>query len=283
MKKILLITTVFVLCLSLCSCDSLLKEVKSAMTGEEVSQMPEDYITTLKNSQFEYEIYDDYVKIISYLAEETAVIIPETIDDKPVRVIGSLCFHQTDADVTSVKIPKTVKIIESSAFYYADSLKAITIPDTVTSLGSRAFAWCKSLETVSIGSGINEIPEYCFNSCISLATVEIPVQITKIGLRAFSYCDLLNDQVIPVNIESIGDRAFVGCQALEYITFENSNIKLGAAIFEESENVIVIAEVDSVPMSYCEEYNLRWSTSKDVEAIILGGETSDDVSEVVSE
>ncbi len=283
MKKILLLATVLLLCLSLCSCDSFLKKAKSAMTGEEISQMPEDYITTLKNKQFEYEVYDEYIKIISYLAEETAVIIPEEIDDRPVKVIGSLCFYQTEAKVTSVKIPKTVKTIESSAFYYADSLKAITIPDTVTSIGSRAFAWCNSLESVTIGAGIKEIPEYCFNSCIALKNIEIPEQITKIGLRAFSYCELLDDQLIPANVEAIGDRAFVGCSALEYITFENPDITLGASIFENSEKVIVIAEADSAPMNYCEEYNLRWSTSKDIEAIILGGETSEDVSEAVSE
>ena len=110
MKKISLVLSVIQLSVSLCSCESFLAEIKSAVTGEEISKKPDDYIVTESNEQFEYELYDDYVKIISYLAEETEVTIPSEIKEKPVRVIGSLCFHQT-ADVTSVIIPERTQFI----------------------------------------------------------------------------------------------------------------------------------------------------------------------------
>ena len=270
MKKIALVVLAGLLCVAFCSCENILQKAKSAVTGEEVSQMPEDYVTTLENESYSYELYKTYVKVIKYLGEETEVTIPESIEELPVTVIGSLCFHDTEAKVTTVNIPASVKTIDESAFYLAEYLTTITIPDTVNKIGSRAFAWCNSLETVVIGNGITEIPEYCFNHCSSLTNVTIPDGVTKIGLRAFSYCDKIVEQVVPSNVVEIGERAYVGCTALEYVTLNNQSIKLGTALFENTPDVVVIAAEGSSGKKYCEDNNLRWSTSKDIEAIKLG-------------
>lgn len=269
MKKILLLLLAAILCLSLCSCDTILKKAKTAVTGEEESEMPEDYIATLENDQFSYEVYEEYIKLTKYTAIETSVEIPSEIDGKPVTTIGSLCFHDTEALVTSVNIPSSVTTIEESAFYYADHLLTIRIPDSVTKIGSRAFAWCNSLESVSFGAGVTEIPDYCFNHCASLTTLIIPSKITKIGIRAFSYCDNLIEMVVPSNVLEVGERAFAGCPMLEFVTINNDSVQLGKNIFEECERLSVIASENSNAMNYCAEYQLRWSTSKDIEAIII--------------
>lgn len=275
MKKILLLILAAMLCICLCSCDSLLQRAKSAITGEEISQMPDDYIATIENEQYTYELYESYVKIIEYRAEETEITIPDEIDGRPVTVIGSLCFFETP--VVSVTIPSSVKTIEASAFYYADALKSITIPDTVERIQMRAFGWCNSLESIVLGSGIAEIPDYCFNHCSALTSVEIPSNVNTIGLRAFSYCEKLSEQVIPATVETVGERAFVSCTALDFITFENPSVTLGASMFDETENVVIIAAENSNAYNYCVENNLRWSTSKSVEAVILGNEDTDEI------
>ncbi len=287
MKKTALLLLIAMLCICLCSCDSLLQKAKSAITGEEISQMPEDYVTTIEGEEYTYELYKTYIKLTAYVGEETEITIPKEIDDRPVTVIGSLCFFETG--VTSVTISKNIDTIEASAFYYADALTSIVIPDTVKNIGMRAFGWCNALESVTIGKGISEIPDYCFNHCISLTSVEIPDNVKSIGLRAFSYCDNLSDQIVPENIESVGELAFAGCPALEFVTFENDDVSIGADAFVDCENVVVIAGVDSKPYKYCAENNLRWSTSKSVEAITLGNsensssDESVDVSEEASE
>ena len=274
MKKFALILLAGLLCLSLCSCENILQKAKSAVTGEPIPQMPEDYVTTLENETYSYELYKTYVKVVKYLGEDTEVTVPDKIDDLPVTVIGSLCFHDTEAKVTTVNIPVSVTTIEESAFYLAESIVSITVPDTVTKIGSRAFAWCNSLETVEIGSGINEIPEYCFNHCSSLKNVTIPVGITKIGLRAFSYCSKLEEQTIPSNVSEVGERAFAGCSSLKYVVFDNPNVSLGNNMFDNTDNVVVIASEGSSGKNYCENNKLRWSTSKDIEAVVLGGDDS---------
>ncbi len=276
MKKIMLLMLTVMLCVTLCSCDSILKRAKSMVTGEEEPEMPKDYIATLENDEYSYELYDEYVKIIKYLVEDgdTTVTVPSEIDGKPVTVIGSLCFYDIDTAVVAVNIPDSVTTIEESAFYYADKLVSIVIPDSVTSIGSRAFAWCNSLETVTFGKNITEIPEYCFNHCAAMETLTIPSTVTKIGVRAFSYCENLKEIVVPKEITELGDRAFSGCPLLEFVTFENPDITLGTNIFESSDNVVVLAPDNTNAKKYCEDNNLRWSTSKDIEAVVLGGDES---------
>lgn len=285
MKRFLLLTVALMLCVSLCSCENLLKKAKAAVTGEEISEPPKDYIATLENGEYSYELYDEYVKIIKYIAEDASsdVLIPSEIDGKPVTVIGSLCFYDTETEITSVVIPPSVTTIEETAFYYADKLVSIDIPDTVTSIGTRAFSWCNSLATVKIGKGISEIPNYCFNHCSSLTEIVIPDNITKIGVRAFSYCESLKEFVIADHIAQVGERAFNGCSALEFVTVENESLEFGAQIFESCDNVVIIAPQDTSATEYCKKYNLRWSTSKDIEAIILGDDTSATESLEISE
>lgn len=285
MKKILLLLVAFTLCISMCSCDSILKKAKSAVTGEEESEMPEDYIATLENDEYKYELYDSYVKVIAYIAPEgsdTAVTVPSEIDGKPVTTIGSLCFYDTENPVTAVTIPSSVTEIEENAFYYVEGLTEITIPDSVQKIGSRAFAWCNNLESVNFGNGLTEISDFCFNHCVSLKTVSIPSKVNRIGSRAFSYCDGLNEIVIPETVAELGDRVFDTCSNLEYVLFDNESITLGNAVFENCEKNVVISAENSTVKAYCEENGLRWSTSKDVEAIVPGELSDADNSENVS-
>ncbi len=275
MKKLVLLVLTLALCVSLSSCSSLLQNAKSIITGEPIPEMPADFIAEGQNEEYSYEIYDDYIKIMKYIGEDTEITIPDTIDGKPVKVIGSLCFHQT-TEVTSVNIPKAVTIIESSAFYYADKLTSVSIPDNVTSIGSRAFAWCISLENVSIGKGVEEIPEYCFNNCTSLKTVSIPSNVKRIGLRAFSFCGKIEEFVIPKTVEKVGERAFSGCPSLEFLIVENPSAEIGDALVDESPDVAIIAKENSKVMNYCKTNGLRWSASKDVESVVLGGSESED-------
>ncbi len=275
MKKFLLLTLAIMLCLSHCSCTSLLANVKSMITGEAVSKPPEDFVAEGKNDEYGYEIYDSYIRITKYTAEATEVKIPSEIDGRPVTVIGSLCFYQT-TEITTVEIPSSVEKIESQAFYCATKLTKIVVPDSVQFIGERAFAWCSALESVELGEGIAEIPNYCFNSCTSLASVKINSGITQIGLRAFSYCDKLKEVEIPSSVEKVGERAFENCTSLEFAVFNNSSAEIGEKCFENSPNVAVIAQKNSAVMDYCESNGLRWSESKDVEATVIGGEASSD-------
>ena len=50
--------------------------------------------------------------------------------------------------LTSVVIPKTVKIISESAFYGCSSLTSVVIPQNITAIGEDAFSACSNLTSI---------------------------------------------------------------------------------------------------------------------------------------
>ena len=270
MKRLLLLLVVFVMCLSLASCDVLLNKARELVTGEEVEKPPKDFVASFEDVPFNYDLYEEYIILTKYTGDELEVVVPSEIDGVKVTTIGSGCFNDLEIKITSVKIPNSVTTIQDSAFFYADALVAIEIPDSVTSLGERAFSWCNSLQSVTFGKGITEIPDYCFNHCSSLKTLELPTWINKIGTRAFSYCESLAEFTVRSNINELGNMVFYSCPVLKYVVFENGATNLGENVFAECPELAVIAPENSTVMEYCRENGLRFSTSKDIEAVILG-------------
>ena len=270
MKKLTLLAVLVLACVLLASCNALLDKAKQYVTGNEAPEKPADYLASLKNEQFAYDVFKDHISVTKYLAESVEAEIPSEIDGKPVTEVGSLCFYQTEAKVVSVIIPESVTVIAESAFYCADRLSSIVIPDSVTEIGMRAFAQCEMLETVVVGSGVSNIPDYCFNCCDSLKQVTFRGQVGSFGARAFSYCNALAEYEIPSSVNKIGARAFFGCASLEYLTFVNAEVEIGADAFSGSDKLALIAPEGSAVYKYCEATSLRWTTSKSVPAVKLG-------------
>ena len=67
--------------------------------------------------------------------------ITRAIVNEGVTGIGDYCFTGFDA-LESVKLPQTLSVIGSSAFYYCYSLTSINIPPSVTEIGEEAFYCC---------------------------------------------------------------------------------------------------------------------------------------------
>ena len=197
------------------------------------------------------------------------LVIPDTIEGKPVTGIGRVAFFQCtslttievsarNADYTIVNgvlfnkektvlhtypavktgekynIPERVTYIEESAFYGCTSLTSITIPDSVTSIGDETFYGCISLTSITIPDSVTSIGSAAFKECTSLTNITIPDSVTSIGKAAFWGCTSLTKFTIPDSVTSIRLGAFGECASLTVVTFLGDAPKEGKDVFKDS-------------------------------------------------
>jgi uncharacterized repeat protein (TIGR02543 family) len=214
----------------------------------------------------EYSIVDNEVTITGYTGTGGDIIIPATIEGKPVTSIGDWAFS-VQGSITSVAISDGVTSIGKGGFAFCSSLTSAVIPDSVTSIGERAFDYCTDLASVTIPVGVTSIGEGAFTNCSALTsiTVEtanplyssldgvlfdknqatliqfpagksgaylIPTNVTSIGNSAFWGCSGLTAVTIPDSVTSIGTSAFRGCSGFTTVKIPTSVISIGGDAFD---------------------------------------------------
>lgn len=117
-------------------------KIFEAFAKKDVRAFVKDYtnwkkIYTLKED-------DKGLIIAKYKSSTPEVVIPDTIDGKPVYQIGKMAFK-------------------------GQPIKEVIIPNSVESIGERAFFGCKELTVVTIGNENVQIGEKAFDGCEKLA------------------------------------------------------------------------------------------------------------------
>ncbi len=218
--------------------------------------------------------------------------IPETIEGKPVVEIDLYAFD--NEYITSVKLPETLKKIDTSAFAGCYSLSHISIPSSVEEIGDfafnnsgivtlslqnhgkiyvgdRAFKNCYKLKTVENSEIISNIGDQAFSGCSNLNSIAFSIQLASIGRRAFYGCSSITSIDVPPTIGTIGRGAFYGCNALKSITVPfagtskdtSEKESIGSIIridSEENEDVSVVLN-SSAPVSSKAFRNVDWIRS----------------------
>jgi len=78
---------------------------------------------------FLYEAKDGEITITGYTGKDLEVVIPDTIDNRPVKYIGNNAFE--GYDMTSVYVPEGVEMIHKYAFEDCNMLENIFLPTTL--------------------------------------------------------------------------------------------------------------------------------------------------------
>lgn len=278
-RRLVLLSLLLVLCLALSSCsfslESMLKELKAYINGEEISQPPADFVASRENDEFAYDVYKTYVVITAYLGEDVEVKIPKKIEDTPVKVIAGLAFYES-VEVESVEVPEGVTTLEDNAFYYCKSLKSVSLPESLETVGDKAFSWCSSLESIYLPDSITVIPDYCFNECTALKYVVCSDRLAKVGARAFSGCASLESLSFGDKLSFLGNYAFRGCVALKSVTLPGDCIPEENAFADRGEGLYVVTQPDSPCWVACTEREIPVSESVAVE---IPDDTSSDDTE----
>ena len=130
-------------------------------------------------SDFSYNNFENGgVAIMKYRGSEDIVVIPETINGKPVVAIEERAFAEK-------------------------MIKGIKLADSVVSIEMLAFGFCSDLEVVVCGAGLKSIGEAAFRACESLREVELNEGLEHIGTLAFSMSESLKSIVIPKSVTTI--------------------------------------------------------------------------------
>ena len=82
-------------------------------------------------SDFQYSISGPFVRIDKYIGrDKPEVVIPDTIEGKSVKIIGSRAF-EGNRNIFSVKMPKELLRINNDAFAGCNSLKVVIFPENM--------------------------------------------------------------------------------------------------------------------------------------------------------
>ena len=174
------------------------------------------------------EFGDCYFVVGIGTCEDTDIVIPSTVDGKPVVEIANKAFWQNNK-ITSVYCGNRVTKIGKLAFQQCKKLKTVVIPDSVEFIGEEAFCFCnitsvemgdnvkemergvfqmnKSLKSIKLSRALTNIPEDTFATCSALTEVELSPAIVNIEKQAFSGT-AINSIRIPAIVKSIAANTF---------------------------------------------------------------------------
>ncbi len=235
-----------------------------------------------QSGNFTYTDYGSYVVITDF--PETvagAVVIPSSINGKPVKMIGQSAFMSCN-QITSVAfpagltrigedafrfctgltgpltLPAGLTLVESHAFAYCSGITSISIPASLTGMGVSAFAPCDGLQSFSVNAGN---PYYKSTNGVLFQKLDsilvqypparngaytIPSGTTQVGPNAFFSCGGLTGVKIPSSLTILGDDAFHGCSGLTSVTLPASITSIGARCFSYSLNLQSVSIPSSV-------------------------------------
>ena len=119
----------------------------------------------------------------------------------------------------SYTIPKKVVTIDSYAFESNRNLTSVRLSKSVKNIKTGAFQHCQKLKKVHLNQ-VKKIDVEAFSSCSKLKTVQGGTKITYIGDEAFSACNSLMEITLGKNVKVMGDRVFADSNKLKKITLK---------------------------------------------------------------
>ena len=98
---------------------------------------------------YTYDEYSNYVVIRTYSGQDTNVIIPTYINNKPVLAIEDSAFY-ANTKIEKVKVPKHVIRIGHQTFIGCPNLKEVTLSNKILDIGKWAFKGCPNLKKIYV-------------------------------------------------------------------------------------------------------------------------------------
>ena len=179
-----------------------------------------------------YELYDTSAVITGYYGDESEVVIPETIEGKPVTRI------------------------DSSAFSYNESIERVVLSSQIYNVSSYSFASCTNLKEVVFPESFETISYCAFINCPELKSVTIPDTVYDIDSYALGYLYGDNEDV---KMDGFTIRGYAGTEAQRYAEREGFDF----VEIEPAEYTAAVGERISAPKGLS-----RYSFTADKDMIV---------------
>lgn len=167
-----------------------------------IGEIEEFIDNSADESDFEWQPYQDGVEITKYVGfSEETVIIPELINNLPVRKIGDKVFLNCK-EIYYILLPKTIVELGESVFE-GSGLKKIKIPDNIKEIPYKSFYLCENLDKIQLSKQLTKIGSYAFSICRNLSKIQLPNTLNIIESNALQWTAVTN------------------------VTFPNADIKFG--------------------------------------------------------
>lgn len=127
----------------------------------------ENYVANPIN-EFDYDVFEDHIEIHRYIGSQLTIVVPDTIEGKPVTVVR---LGKSDYE-------------EAPQFY--EYVKKIVLPASVVKLDNDCFAWFTLLNEIVGLENVQELGENIFNRTSSLKTIHFSEKLKNINQLAFS-------------------------------------------------------------------------------------------------
>jgi hypothetical protein len=108
----------------------------------------------IKLGNITYVPYKKGIEIRKYRGVDEKIVIPETIDDKPVISIAKKTFLSCKT-VREITLPDSIEEIGDWAFAHAENLRTLYMPRKDVSRGKELFLGCKRLKSIEL----RDLPE----------------------------------------------------------------------------------------------------------------------------
>ena len=175
---------------------NLLRKLYKTMKQHEFDHLNQNKINGETNQDTLYLFWQptkEGVRLMKVYGQNPCLVLPETVEGRPITEIGAYCFSQSERDIsgdyfiseilsgavsgsiTSIPRKPTEQRICPEFFPLGTVqrisgrfVESITLPSTVTTLHNAAFYNCRNLHTLSVGSEIRAIGSDEFTNCSRL-------------------------------------------------------------------------------------------------------------------
>lgn len=172
------------------------------------------------------------IVITGFKDKPLELVVPETIDGKPVTQIG-LDVKFTGDPIEFLKDGSNKPDTSKAGFFGCDTVYSVSLPPSIRKIGDLAFANCVNLREVMIPDGAT-VGKCAFAGSPNLLTVRLPKDMQVVEPGLFAGCKRLKSSVLPVRLETIGDAAYYHCESLPKLYVPNSVTRIGKSAYEGS-------------------------------------------------